>query len=192
MRILGISGTPRANGNSTILLDYALKPFEQNGWIAERILLSEKTIEPCLGCDACAATGICKIDDDMKEVIEGFRNCDAMIISTPVYYRTPTAQIISVFQRHYSSREAKLLSGKPGGAIAVGRGTGGGQAITINIVYTWMLSCGMVCVPGELNGVTASADKPGEILNQPKRLTQAEQIGRNVMQLTETIYGNKQ
>ena len=192
MRILGISGTPRANGNSTILLDYALKPFEQNGWIAERILLSEKTIEPCLGCDACAATGICKIDDDMKEVIEGFRNCDAMIISTPVYYRTPTAQIISVFKRHYSSREAKLLSGKPGGAIAVGRGTGGGQAITINIVYTWMLSCGMVCVPGELNGVTASADKPGEILNQPKRLTQAEQIGRNVMQLTETIYGNKQ
>ena len=191
MRILGISGTPRTNGNSTILLDYALKPFEKNGWVIERILLSEKTISPCLGCDACSSTGQCKIDDDMKEVIEGFRNCDAMIISTPVYYRTPTAQMLSVFQRHYSAREAKPLLGKPGGAIAVGRGTGGGQAITINIVYTWMLSCGMVCVPGELNGVTASADKPGDILNQPKRLSQAENIGRNVMNLSEAILGNQ-
>jgi multimeric flavodoxin WrbA len=49
MRILGISGTPRTNGNSTILLDCALKPFEQNGWRVERIVLSEKTIKPCLG-----------------------------------------------------------------------------------------------------------------------------------------------
>lgn len=189
MKILGISGTPRNNGNSTILLDYALKPFEQNGQDVERILLSEKKILPCEGCDACATTGKCKIDDDMAAVIEGFKSCNALIISTPVYYRTPTAQMISLFQRHYSSREDKLLTGKPGGAIAVGRGTGGGQAITINIVYTWMLSCGMVCVPGELNGVTASADKPGDILNQQKRLSQAETLGRNVMKLSQALFG---
>jgi hypothetical protein len=31
----------------------------------------------------------------------------------------------------------------------------------------------MLCVPGELNGVSALADKPGDILKQENRLRQA-------------------
>lgn len=64
-------------------------------------------------------------------------------------------------------------------------------------IYTWMLSCGMICVPGELNGVTAVADKPGEILDQANRLRQAEILGENVLGLTRysrndgTIIGRK-
>jgi multimeric flavodoxin WrbA len=191
MRILGISGTPRDHGNSEILLDFALKPFGQNGWDVKKVLISEKKINPCKGCDNCHATGICCIDDDMKEVIDDFRCCNALIIATPVYYRTPTAQLIALFQRHYSVKNERPLQGKCGGAIAVGRGTGGGQAITINIIYTWMLSCGMLCVPGELNGVTACADTQGEIVEQPKRLRQAELLGENVLKfagrLEETV-----
>jgi multimeric flavodoxin WrbA len=35
MNILGISGSPREKGNSEILLEYALKPFKENGWTIE-------------------------------------------------------------------------------------------------------------------------------------------------------------
>ena len=72
-------------------------------------------------------------------------------------------------------------------AIAVGRGKTGTQAITINIIYTWMLSCGVVCVPGELNGVTAVADEPGDILNQPNRLKQAEILGFNMLKAAKVL-----
>ncbi|MBN2442331.1 MAG: flavodoxin family protein [Spirochaetales bacterium] len=187
MKVCGISGTPRINGNSTILLDHALSPFKKEGWEVVQIKLSEKKILPCNGCDKCRNNGTCVIDDDMAQVIDKFRECDALIVSTPVYYRTPTAQLMSLFQRYYSVREEKPLSLKPGGAIAVGRGTGGGQAITINIIYTWMLSCGMVCVPGELNGVTARADAPGDILHQPDRLLQAEALGQNVLRIAASL-----
>jgi len=166
-------------------LNYALKPFQERNWNIKKIVLSENSIKPCKGCDNCSSKGVCSIDDGMKEIIEDFRECDALIISTPVYYRTPTAQLISVFQRHYSVKNEKPLLNKPGGAIAVGRGTGGGQAIAINIIYTWMLSCGMICVPGELNGVTETADDLGDILKQPQRLRQAEILGENVLKIVE-------
>jgi hypothetical protein len=63
----------------------------------------------------------------------------------------------------------------------------GGQTIAINTIYTWMLSCGIICVPGELNGVTAVADKPGEILNQKNRLKQAETLGINIKEVAEKL-----
>lgn len=59
MRVLGISGTPRPGGNSEILLDAALSPFADESWEITRILLSEKNIAPCAGCETCCGTGQC-------------------------------------------------------------------------------------------------------------------------------------
>ena len=53
MNILGISGTPRKGGNSEILLNHALEPFAEAKWSIKEILLSEKKIEPCIGCESC-------------------------------------------------------------------------------------------------------------------------------------------
>jgi hypothetical protein len=40
-----------------------------------------------------------------------------------------------------------------------------------------------MAVPGELNGLTAAADKPGDILKQEKRLLQAEKLGKNILKM---------
>jgi len=64
-------------------------------------------------------------------------------------YRNVSSQLLSVLDRHYAANIDRPLEGKVGGAIAVGRGTCGGQSITINAIYTWMLSCGIICVSGE-------------------------------------------
>ncbi|MCL2461750.1 MAG: flavodoxin family protein, partial [Defluviitaleaceae bacterium] len=117
---------------------------------------------------------------------ETYRECDAIIISSPVYYRNVSAQLKAVFDRTHAAHAS--LSGKPGGAIAVGRGlAGGGQAIALNVIYNFYLSCGALCVPGELNGVAAAADRPGDILSQPRRLEQAEILGRNVMRYARAL-----
>jgi multimeric flavodoxin WrbA len=116
-----------------------------------------------------------------------FRQCDALIVATPVYYRNVCSHLMAVMERHYAVREEQPLAGKPGGAIAVGRGSGGGQAMTINRIYTWLLSCGAVCVPGELNGLTAVADAPGDVLKQEKRLRQARVLGQNVLHTAEKL-----
>lgn len=190
MNVMGISGTPRKKGNSEILLRYALKPFQSNGWNIEIFLLSELSINPCSACDSCRETGECTINDDMYKIYDAFRWCDAIIISSPVYSRNVCAQLLAVLDRHYALNVERPLEGKVGGAISVGRGTCGGQTITINAIYTWMLSCGIICVPGELNGVTAVADEPSDILNQENRLTQAEILGSNVQRTAKLLRQN--
>jgi multimeric flavodoxin WrbA len=189
MNVIGISGTPRKEGNSEILLRYALKPFKSNDWDVKIFLLSELTVEPCDACESCIETGSCVIDDDMKQIYKAFGWCDAIIVSSPVYSRNVSSQLLSVLDRHYAVNRERPLEGKVGGAIAVGRGTGGGQALTINAIYRWMLSCGIVCVPGELNGVTAVADKPRDILKQEKRLKQAEILGLNILNVAKRLRG---
>jgi len=181
MIILGISGTPRKGGNSEILLNSALAPFEEANWEIKKILLSEKRIEPCVGCETCIERKLCRIYDDMSEIYHLFSICSAVIISAPVYWRNVPAQLKAVFDRTYAMKN-KPLQGKLGGAIAVGRSTsGGGQTNVLNAIHNFYLSCGMLCVPGELNGVTASADKPGDIFHQRNRLEQAGILGNNII-----------
>ena len=180
MNVLGISGTPRKGGNSEILLNAALEPFTKAEWDITKILLSEKKIEPCTGCDFCVERKRCCIDDDMNEVYSAFNKCNAIIISTPAYWRNVPAQLKALIDRTYAVKEG-LLKGKYGGAISVGRGQGGGQAIVLTIIHNYYLSSGVLCVPGDVNGVSAVADKPGDILNQPRRLEQARVLGKNIL-----------
>jgi len=182
LNILGISGTPRKGGNSEILLDAALQPFAEAGHRITRILLSETKIEPCIGCETCIEEKACFIKDDMQKVYEAFRTCDAIIISAPSYWRNVPAQLKALLDRTFAAKD-RPLNGKLGGAIAVGRATaGGGQSKVLDVIHNFYLSNGALCVPGELNGVTASADKPGDILAQPRRLEQARALGRNILE----------
>jgi multimeric flavodoxin WrbA len=187
MNVLGISGTPRVNGNSAILIDYALMPFKKAGWDIKHLKMSELSVQPCDGCDKCLDNGECVINDDMHYFYEAFDWCDAIIISSPVYSRNICSQLLAVLDRHYAVSKKRPLEGKVGGAIAVGRGTGGGNAIVLIMIYNWMLSCGVICVPGKLNGVTAIASEPGDILKQEKRLRQAEILGENILKIAKKL-----
>lgn len=190
MKILSISGSPRKNGNTEILVEHALKPFQEAGWEIQRFFMSEKVIRPCVACDSCQKTGSCIImGDDGASLLEAYLQCDAIIIGSPAYYRNVTAQLKALFDRSYSFGRHKPLKGKPGGAIAVGRGEGGGQSLVLSIIYNYFLSMGAICVPGELNGLSARADGYGDIIKQEKRLRQAGILGENILKYALLLKG---
>jgi multimeric flavodoxin WrbA len=184
VNVLGISASPRARSNSHLLLERALEPFSAAGWEVQLLRLRDLTVRPCLACDHCRAhPGSCAQSDDMEAFYDAFRWCDALLLASPVYSRNVCAQLMCVLDRHHAVNVERPLAGKPGGAIAVGAGEGGGQATTVTALYTWLLSCGAIAVPGELNGVTARASAEGEVLSQEKRLRQAAVLGENVLAL---------
>lgn len=187
LKVVGISGSPRPGGNSEVLLQHALAPFQERGWSVVEFFVSAHEVAPCTGCDNCLQTGSCVQKDDMGILYKAYASCDALVIASPVYYRNVTAQLKAVFDRSYAVQARQPLAGKVGGAIAVGRGTGGGQGIVLAIIYNYYLSCGALCVPGELHGVSAVADKPGDVLAQPKRLRQARVLGENVLRYAESV-----
>ena len=187
MNVLGISGTPRENGNSHILLERSLSPFKDDEWDVVILRVRELTVKPCTACDYCKTNqGICNINDDMNQFYDAFRKCDALIVASPVYSRNVCSQLMAVLDRHYAVHVERPLWGKVGGAIAVGAGSG--QSTTIEAIYNWMRSCGVIGVPGELNGVTATALTEGEVLNQEKKLRQARVLGENILRVAKKLY----
>ena len=91
MEILGIMGSPRRNGNTDILLSWALAGAEQAGATTKIIQLKELTINECDGCLACWKNAPCPKQDDMNPLYEKITASDAYIFATPVYWYGPTA-----------------------------------------------------------------------------------------------------
>jgi multimeric flavodoxin WrbA len=120
MKILGLSFSPRKNGNTMILLEEALKGAKQEGAEVELYSVADKTIKPCDGCRACSKTGICHIKDDMQCLYDKLLESDGIIFGTPVYFYSMTAQAKMVIDRTIAfNRPERSLANKVGGVIVV-------------------------------------------------------------------------
>lgn len=92
LRVLGICASPRARGNSELLLDEALSGAQSVGATVSRLSLRELTIAPCTECGHCEKTGQCGIADDYQQVLAEILDADRLIFSTPVFFMSVSAQ----------------------------------------------------------------------------------------------------
>jgi multimeric flavodoxin WrbA len=99
MNIIGISASPRRHGNSETLLDHALAGAISAGAKTEKIVLSLLDIRPCHGSDACLKKAKCFVKDDMKHLLDKIAKADGIIISSPVYFGSVTAQLKAMIDR---------------------------------------------------------------------------------------------
>jgi multimeric flavodoxin WrbA len=125
MKIVGILGSPRKNGNTEILLDVALEEALKNGALVSKISLRSKVIAPCKGCLKCVKTGTCVIKDDMREIYKKILDSDGILWATPVYFWSMASQTKIVMDRTYALTFPKLqLANKIGGLVLVAGGRG--------------------------------------------------------------------
>ncbi len=101
MKILAIVGSPRLDGNTNFLVDQALDEAKKLGAETERIVLSQHTVNPCLGHDNCASLESCTQKDDAGWIIDKFCQADGVILGSPVYYYNVTAQMKAFIDRNY-------------------------------------------------------------------------------------------
>lgn len=97
--VLILSGSPRRSGNSNTLCDqFTAGAIEANHKV-ERVFLSEKQINYCRGCYACAETGKCVQKDDMAHILESMIAADVIVLATPGYFYTMCAQMKTAIDR---------------------------------------------------------------------------------------------
>lgn len=162
MKITGISGSPNAGGNNERLLGIALEIAEVRGFVTEKILLSRINVVPCTDCGVCKKARECPLNDDMNEIYKILENSDAIIVTSPVFFGSISAQLKALFDRTILlRRNGFLLKGKVGGAIAVGGSRNGGQEFAIQAIHSWMHIHGMVVV-GDMAHFGGMAVKPVE------------------------------
>jgi len=98
-RVLGIACSPRASGNSDLLVQKALAGAESAGTAVELIALRDLTVGPCEECDACLTTGECPLDDDFPKVLEKLVACDCLIVASPIFFMSITAYAKALVER---------------------------------------------------------------------------------------------
>ena len=92
MKILGIDGSPRKNGNTEKLVKNILQGAKANGAETRHYKVARMNISPCLGCMDCRESGICIHEDDMTPIYDEIQSSDAVVIGSPVYMWQVTAQ----------------------------------------------------------------------------------------------------
>ena len=99
IKVLGISTSPRFKGNSDLLLRRALAGAESAGAGIEYLRLSDYKVSPCIECNACYATGACKVQDDYQQLLKKILDADRIIFATPIFFMTVCAQAKMIIDR---------------------------------------------------------------------------------------------
>jgi len=101
--ILILNGSPRINGNTAVLAAQLTAGAEEAGAKVESLNLHDMDIRPCDACDFCQENGDgCVISDDMQSLYPKLRAADAIVIASPVYWCSLTAQAKLCIDRWYA------------------------------------------------------------------------------------------
>ncbi|AEH60482.1 NADPH-dependent FMN reductase [Methanosalsum zhilinae DSM 4017] len=101
MKVLGVVGSQRKNGNTSALVKEALKPFEENGIDTKLVFLGDYNINDCNGCDGCQDTFRCIVDDDMQDIYPKILEADAIVLGSPTYFYNVSGDMKTFIDRCY-------------------------------------------------------------------------------------------
>ena len=99
MKVVGISGSPRKEGNTETLLLEFLRGAEESGAETRLFILRQMDIAPCRHCDGCLAEGKCVVKDDMWLIYPELEGLDALALASPIQFYGLTAQVKAMIDR---------------------------------------------------------------------------------------------
>jgi len=173
MKILAICGSAR-KGNTEYLTKKFLEAAKNKGAETELILLREKKIGECTGCDICFGTQLeCEIKDDMPEVTKKLLQADMIVFSTPVYFDNVSGLMKVFMDRTNPLSSPPKLKGKKAFIICVG-----GQPIEPSIRRCEENIKNFIEIHEmELVGsFTTRAEQPVEISTKPKIIKKLQEM----------------
>ena len=179
-KVLVLKSSPRKHGNSTLLADQAIKGAREMGSEVEEILLDRMKIRPCNACDKCrSGERNCVVRDDMQTIYPKLLEAEAIILASPIYYFTFSAQLKLCIDRWYALErpDGNLLKGKPVGILLTYGDTDLYTSGGINAIHTFesifaYIGCSIA------GAVYGTANKPGDITGQKDLMEKAYELGK--------------
>jgi len=137
--ILILKGSPREKGNSAVLADQVAAGANETGALVTSVYLHGLDIRPCDGCDLCRDSGGCVIEDDMQSLYPKLIAADAIVLASPVYWFTFSAQLKLCVDRWYAfqANHWQEISGKEFSIILAYGDTDLYTSGAINAIYTF-------------------------------------------------------
>lgn len=188
MKILAIYGSPRREGNTSLLLQQAVTGARQGGADVEEIVLRDLKMAPCLELYGCRKDGRCMIRDDFQQVYDQLLACQALMLASPVFFYAVSAHTKILMDRCQSLWVKKYWIEKiPFGqgeikrrGLFISAGATGGRQLFEGVLLSLRYFFDVLDMEVWRTLLYRRLDQAGEVLHHPEYLQEALQAGREL------------
>ena len=190
MKVIGINGSPRKEGNTSIMIKKTLSVLETEGIKTSFIQLGGENIHGCTACYQCGRNKNkkCAIGNDcFNEIFARMLDADGIIIGSPTYFADVTTEVKALIDRagFVARANDNLLQHKVGAAaVAVRRGGGIHAFDTIN--HLFLIS--RMFVTGSSYWNLGLGRKPGDVENDEEGMTTMRHLGESMALLLKKLH----
>ncbi len=189
MKVVAFNGSPRIKGNTHQALEIVLQELRQEGIETELVEMGSEDIQPCQACGVCGSRRdeTCNLETDkVNEWIQKIKEADGLIIGSPVYFGSLTAQTKAFIDRvgFVSRANGDMFKRKVGAGVVVNRRAGG--LMTFSEINLFFL-IGQMIVPGSNYWNLVMAQKPGETANDKEGVQTLKVLGQNMAWLIKKL-----
>lgn len=178
-KVIFLSGSPNANGNTVQVFGEMAKVVESKGVETEIISLAGMNIKDPMNFQG-------GYNDGFDEIIEKIKDADGLIVGGPVYWGTVRSEMMTALQRlaMASMQDGNFLAQKVGGPVAVARR--GGLTSSIQEMMMFFLSNDMI-VPGSTYWNIVFGQAPGSALEDEEGMGTVTHFAENVANLINKL-----
>lgn len=175
MKVLLINGSRREKGCTFTALHIIAEALQENGIESQILHIGSKAVNG-------------QIDEIVKEAADALKTADGLVVGSPVYYASPSGEVIAFMDRLSGAAEADLRF-KPAAAIASARRAGTTAALDVLCKYFEYAQMPLVS-SRYWNMVHGS--KPEDVLQDEEGVQIMQTLGRNMAWLLKSIEAGRQ
>jgi multimeric flavodoxin WrbA len=189
MKVVAFNGSPRKDGNTSILIRHVLSALEAQGIETETVQVGGHSIRGCIACYKCFENKDrhCAVDKDMlNDCIDRMLAADGIILGSPVYFSCMTPEIKALIDRAgmVSRANGMQLRRKVGAAVVAARRAGSVHTFdSINHFFT----IGEMIIPGSNYWNMGFGREKGEVEGDAEGLAIMKTLGENMAWLLKKI-----
>ncbi len=188
MKVVGINGSARKDGNTAILIRTAFKELEKEGIETELVQLAGKKINGCIACCKCfeMKNKKCIVKDDVNSCIEKMLGADGIILGSPTYFADCSAQMKALIDRvgFVSRANGDMFKRRPGAAVVAVRRGGAIHAFdTMNHFFT----IGQMIIVGSSYWNEGIGREIGDVENDKEGIETMKNLGINMAWLLKKL-----
>ena len=135
-KIVILNGTPRKTGNTSALVKAFAEGAKDAGHTVTEFFLGGMNLHGCKACFGGHSSRECPCvqKDDMAQIYPAMKDCDVVVLASPLYYWTPSGQLLTALDRLFALEEGdgNLLrgNGKSSALLMAAEGSGFSDAVS--------------------------------------------------------------
>jgi len=190
MKVVAFNGSPRKDGNTSILIRRAFTRLEAEGIECDLVQVGGKAIRGCTACMKCRErkNRRCSIESDMlNECIAKMDAADGIIIGSPTYFAGVTAETAALIDRagYVAKGNDGMLRRKAGAAVIAVRRAG---ALNVfNAINAFFLINEMI-IPGSSYWNLGVGREIGEVEKDDEGMQTMETLGAGMAWLLKKLH----